>query len=321
MGHHDLFFKQTFSIREHVVDYLQHILPSSVGEKIDYTTVAIEKGSHVDSSLSEYFSDTIYSCRFSGTDLKIALLFEHKSNPDNNLPFQLHRYMANLWKNSVKQKKARIPVIPIVLYHGVDTWNPGLLSSKFKNLPDEIRPFIPDFEYIFVNLSDYSNDYIKKDLFTLASLRIAMLLMKNIFDQELLSQHMKEFFELGRLTFQEEQGLNFLKSVINYLYKATEIEINTVVESIASITAKGGEFAMSTAERLRKEGMQQGRQQGRQEASNKMILSLVQNAKKQGFPIEMIAKIVDLDITLVEKILNHEKVDVPLHLLNLENKR
>jgi uncharacterized membrane-anchored protein len=70
--------------------------------------------------------------------------------------------------------------------------------------------------------------------------------------------------------------LNFLESVVNYLYKATEIEIDTVVKSIAEITLKGGEFAMSTADRLR--------QEGRQEASNKMILSMVQNAKKnRGF--------------------------------------
>jgi len=308
MGHHDLFFKKTFSIREHAVDYLQHILPPEVAQGIDYATVVIEKDSHVDSKLAEYFSDTVYSCRFSGSDLKIALLFEHKSSPDYNLPFQLHRYMANLWKNSAKQKQPKMPVIPIVLYHGVETWQPGRLSSRFKELPDAIRSFVPDFEYIFVNLSTYSNDFIKESLFTLASLRIAMLIMKNIFDQELLARHMGEFFELGRSIFQEEQGLNFLESVVNYLYKATEIEIDTVVNSIAEITLKGGEFAMSTADRLR--------QEGRQEGSNKMILSMVQNAKKQGFSVDIIAKIVGLDVALVKKILNREAFEVPLHLLD-----
>jgi predicted transposase/invertase (TIGR01784 family) len=142
-----------------------------------------------------------------------------------------------------------------------------------------------------------------------------MLIMKNIFDQELLARHMGEFFELGRSIFQEEQGLNFLESVVIYLYKATEIEIDTVVKSIAEITLKGGEFAMSTADRLR----QEGRQEGRQEASNKMISSMVQNAKKQGFSVDIIAKIVGLDVALVKKILNHEAVEVPLYLLDLEN--
>ena len=155
--------------------------------KIDYATLFFEKGSHVDESLAEHFSDMVYSCDFEGTKLKIALLFEHKSSRDSNLPFQLHRYMGNLWENSIKQKKPRMPVIPIVLYHGKSAWKPGPLSSRFKNIPDSVKPYIPDFEYIFVDLSAYSNEDIEKRVFTLESLRIAMLLMKNIFDQECLA--------------------------------------------------------------------------------------------------------------------------------------
>ena len=120
---------------------------------------------------------------------------------------------------------------------------------------------------------------------------------------------MGEFFELGRSIFQEERGLQFLESVINYLYKATNIETDIVVESIAGITTKGGEFAMSTAERLRQEGRQEG------------ILSIVHHANKQGISAETIAKIVDLDITLINKILNHEEIEVPLYLLDSESNR
>ena len=77
MGYHDLFFKQTFSIREHAVDFIKHTLPPEVTLGIDYASLVPEKGSHVDPALSEHFSDTVYSCQFCGTTLKIALLFEH----------------------------------------------------------------------------------------------------------------------------------------------------------------------------------------------------------------------------------------------------
>lgn len=96
MGYHNLFFKKVFSIREHAVDFVQQVLPPELREGIDYSTVTFEKGSHVDSELSEYFSDTVYSCRFYDTDLKIALLFEHKSSPDGDLPFQLHRIFRQI---------------------------------------------------------------------------------------------------------------------------------------------------------------------------------------------------------------------------------
>ena len=64
-----------------------------------------------------------------------------------------------------------MPVIPIVLYHGKESWNPGNLSTQFKKLPDAAKPFIPDFEYVFIDLSSYSDEAIKQQVFTLASLK------------------------------------------------------------------------------------------------------------------------------------------------------
>jgi hypothetical protein len=98
--------------------------------------------SHVDAALAENFSDIVYTGRFSGTQIKIALLFEHKSSPDNDLPFQLYRYIGNLWENSLKQKQPRLPVIPIVLYHGWQSWTPGSLITRFENLPNAMKPYI-----------------------------------------------------------------------------------------------------------------------------------------------------------------------------------
>ena len=65
-------------------------------------------------------------------------------------------------------------------------------------------------------------------------------------------------------------SLKFLESVVKYIYKATEIKTATVVEAISSITQQGGELAMTTAERLRQEGMLKGIQKGRQEGRQKV---------------------------------------------------
>ena len=42
MGYHDLFFKQTFSILEHAVDFLKQALPPEVTMGIDYATLVPE---------------------------------------------------------------------------------------------------------------------------------------------------------------------------------------------------------------------------------------------------------------------------------------
>jgi len=82
-------------------------------------------------------------------------------------------------------------------------------------------------------------------------------------------------------------------------------------------------MAISTAERLRQEGRQEGRieghKEGHKEGGAKTVRKLVFNAKKQGLPEALIAQIVNLDITLVHKILNNEPVEIPLHLLDSDD--
>jgi predicted transposase/invertase (TIGR01784 family) len=109
-----------------------------------------------------------------------------------------------------------------------------------------------------------------------------------------LEHYLTQFLEIGRAYFQETQGLKFLEAVINYILQATEIEPDKLVQSVASISEKGGDIAMTTAEKLRQEGMQKGIQKG----SHKTMVSLVRNAKKNGLSEEMIAQIANLDITL-----------------------
>ena len=311
MGHHDIFFKHTFSIKENAVDFASHVLPAEINAKLDYSTICLENTSYVDKELSEHFSDIVYSCSYEQSKIKIALLFEHKSSPDNNLPYQLNRYMIKIWEYNIKQKEAFVPVIPIVLYHGKENWKPGRLKSCFKNLPEEIAPFIPDFKYIFVDLSHYTDEEIADRIFTQASLKISLLILKNIFHTEKLEKELRNFFEIGRIYFQEEKGLKFLESIIKYVFQVTEIKTLRVVEAIKPVTPKGGDLAMTTAEKLR--------QEGRQEGSYNTLYSVIQTMRKNGIADENIAKMMNLDIYIVKKVLNREEVEIPLNLLRGES--
>ncbi|MDA3787595.1 MAG: Rpn family recombination-promoting nuclease/putative transposase [Desulfobacula sp.] len=234
------------------------------------------------------------------------------------------KYMVRTWEYNVKQKENFIPVVPVVLYHGKERWNPGNFQSRFKDLPAELTSFIPDFKYVFIDLSDYSDDDIKKRVFIAASLKISMLILKNIFYPEKLEQALNDFFALGKIFFQEEKGLKFLETIVKYLYQATEIETGRIIKAIEPVTKKGGEIAMNTAERLRQEGMQEGMQEGRQEGRQEGIrqgsyntyFNLIQNMKKNKVSDKDIAKFIDIDIDIVKKIINKEQVDIPLHLLD-----
>ena len=68
--------------------------------------------------------------------------------------------------------------------------------------------------------------------------------------------------------------------MIKYILQSTEIETDKLVQSVTGISEKGGDIAMTTAEKLSQESIQEGRQEG----SYKTMVSLVRNAKKMDCP-------------------------------------
>jgi len=68
---------------------------------------------YTDERLDTYFSDLVFTCRYSGTylngntesDIKLALLFEHKSFVPTFPHNELLRYILNIWNHHIKQVK------------------------------------------------------------------------------------------------------------------------------------------------------------------------------------------------------------------------
>jgi predicted transposase YdaD len=86
----------------------------------------------------------------------------------------------------------------------------------------------------------------------------------------------------------------------------------SVVSAITPVTEKGGELAMTTAEKLRQEGIQEGRREG----SYKTLFSMVRIMKNNGISEEKIARYTNLDINTVKKILNGEPVEISLNWID-----
>ncbi len=65
----------------------------------------------------------------------------------------------------------------------------------------------------------------------------------------------------------------------------------------------------------RKEGRKAGRQAGRKEGSYNTLYSVIQTMRKNGIADKNIAKMMNLDIYIVKKVLNKEEIEIPLNLL------
>ncbi len=266
---HDKFFKETFSIRENAIDFLSGTFPPEILKKLDLSTLTQDNNSYIDEELKEHFSDIVYTCFCKDKELRITLLFEHKSYAVACPYLQLMKYLLKIWEANSKQSQRLMPVIPVILYNGKDAWKVRRFRDYFEGIDEVFFRFIPEFEYLLTDLSCYSNEEIKDRAFRRVSLQITMLLMRNIYNDKILGDKLKAFFEIGKQYFEEGEGLKFLESVIRYLYYASDIEEERVIDTLKEISEEGGRLSMTIAARLIEKGKIAGRMEGRAEGERK----------------------------------------------------
>lgn len=182
---HDSFFKYVMSRIEAVHDFIINYLPPHVAKQFDLSSLAIRKDSFIDEKLAEHFSDMLYEINLLDERAgELYLLFEHKSFPKRQTIFDLLRYMVNIWQQQALQRpKGQIlelkPIIPIIIYHSSSEWaSPKSFIKLFsEHLPEELKPFVPDFQIVLCDLSQLSDSDIKGEVL----LQIAFLFWKHFY--------------------------------------------------------------------------------------------------------------------------------------------
>jgi len=277
---HDRFFKKVFSRPDVAQDFVHHYLPSEIVAQLELPTMQMVKDSFVDQELREHFSDLLYQVNHKGgREAYIYVLFEHKSYPEPLTAFQLLRYLVRIWERSLKQSKtSQLPfIIPLVVYHGSAAWR---VDSSFRALFAEcptFAPFIPDFRYRLCDLSGYSDEEIKGKV----TLRVALLILKHIFDRE-LGERLPGILTLLQGLANTRSGLEHLATVLRYVSSAasqvSEKELHKAVEKAFPQT--GGALMATIAEQWInqgiKQGMKRGMKQGISQAAREAVLDILQ---------------------------------------------
>jgi len=93
----------------------------------------------------------------------VCILLEHQSAPDPRMPLRLLIYPALYWEGEWKQWEDRhqayeplrlTPIMPIVFYTGQAAWTASRNLADLIAGPDEFRPFAPQWQTLFWNLSE-----------------------------------------------------------------------------------------------------------------------------------------------------------------------
>jgi len=291
-AHNNLFIK-VFSDPENVKTLLKMALPVSVKNAIDFSKIEIEFTTYVSDIMKDYYSDLVVKTRLKTGDqeeigLDIYILVEHKSTPENKFLVQMLKYMYLEWQNDIDQKKLLRVIIPMVFYHGKETWNvPRSFVDQF-NVNDEIKEFLLNYKYILFdakdwNFMDKANRELKDNVFLLT----ALVLLKSAYykDMETIKAIFRLWYEKGFIKNKEK--VIFFLLYVSYIRDLTLDELKKTLEEC---NIEGGDFMPSLAQRLMDEGKEKWFKEGKKESSKEVAMRML-NA---DFSIEDIAKFTGL---------------------------
>ena len=209
---HDRFAKTVMSKLENAKDFFHGVLPEGLKRLIDLDTLRRDPDRYVGEELSEFLSDIVFTCRYRESQVKLVLLFEHKSFVPAYPHFQLLRYNLNVWNRHVKDGKKPPFVLPVVLYHGRRKWKKRRLAEYLSGFGEvaiapaarytgELNPFVPEFDYMLVNLSAYQYAEIENQLFRRTEVKIWLLLQKYMYEADKLLRHLNSILGIDILYF------------------------------------------------------------------------------------------------------------------------
>ncbi|MBN1463406.1 MAG: Rpn family recombination-promoting nuclease/putative transposase [Paludibacteraceae bacterium] len=278
---HDIFFKSLFSVKENLADLLQGSLPQEVLREIKLETLEYDPTEYIDQELAPYFKDISCNIMYGDTNVKISLLYEHKSYPDKNIHLQLLRYILNVWENQSDNKQELTPVITMVFYHGKRKWSD---SGFIKNVPEELKRFVPLFDYALFDTKDIEDHAIIRH-FKRPSVKVAVWFMKR---SDNLAEFLKNNPDLAREMFSHIKEIDetIFQKIALYLYKVSGLEPDKIDEIMETISPQVKDAFAEAAKEFKNLGKRE----------------VVINMIKENCTDELIMKVTNLSLTEVQQL-------------------
>jgi len=227
---HDHFIRAILADKEIASEYLSNYLPSFVSGYPDLWTLTQMPDTYLFKNLRKTMSDIIYTCTTKNGEenVRVSLLIEHKSYADKYTPIQIGSYIFSGLEKQVANKEKLSIIIPVLLYHGKEKWQYATLSDLFENIEPYWKKFLPDFDYVYNDLSEIPDKDVQglKNRFLAAS----MLSLKYTYSTEWLEKNAYRILILS-----EEASKNLQQSLIVYLFGNSELnEIIKLMELFPS---------------------------------------------------------------------------------------
>ena len=309
---HNKLFIAAFKRKETIIDYLTNFVPAAWTAKMDLDKLELDPTNYVTRKMKEFFSDVVYRTTWAIAPSKkkpeeprnvaITLLFEHKKgHPRHAIHLQFLQYMIEIWTDDIMARRRLTIVIPILIHQGKQKFNKKPFYHYFKDLPEELRGFIPNFDFHLTS-SEAIDD---EKLFSMdegSMLRSVLLAYKHLHDSQFVEEKFEEFFKF----YEKNPDLEkFFRIFFEYFLENSELSSENLHQHLdIFLSSQLKENTMSTYQNIKLEGKLEGQKEGKlQEAK-----ALAKRLWQKGHNVVYIAELMDRPIELIKKwILAFEK--------------
>jgi predicted transposase/invertase (TIGR01784 family) len=317
---HDAFVKTAFSQVEHAEGELRLMLPAELVARMDFSTLALRPGSFVDEALKERHSDLLYSVAIAGRRALVYVLFEHKSKPEDLLPFVLLRYMTRIWERWLRDNagaKALPAIVPVVLHHGEGGWSKATAFEQLLDVDEATLWALGEhavrFRFALDDISLAEDEALKGRAMS-AFARLVLFCLRHAPEPEVLLERLGRWVDLVREAKGMPNGPAALVALFRYILLTNrEQKPEAIVERLlATVGEEGKEQILSAGEILiergRQEGLQKGRQEGQQEGLQKgrreerreLLLKLL-GTRFGALPAAVVARVDGADLEQLDR--------------------
>jgi len=281
---HDKFFKLSMSELSVAQDFLKIHLPAILLQKIDFSTLRLEKNSFIDEAYKANEADVVYSVKLEGSIAYIYILCEQQTEIDQQMAFRLLVYTVRLIEAHHRQHpNDPLPLVyPMVVYSGEKPWD----------APLEIFPLFGEKEalarewllqpYQLLDIQRISDEELQKHTWS------------GFVEFALKNRQIRDFAAFLKVLLPwvnqlqvRPQGMSLARIMLQYILdgiEANELEVFfEQVDQHLSTNLKGE--AMTLAQCLEQRGLEKGLQQGRQEGRQEGEVAVLTRQIQRRFGI------------------------------------
>ena len=292
---HDRFCRRTAFHPVYAPDFLKSYGDPVLKEFVDLDQLQEAPTTHLSDALKEVIMDAALVTKLTGTQSVSEVLFhlEHKSKPSKTVAVQLLMEVSLSlhfrWFLSNRAESGTFePPIPImvVVYNGHEDWTGEILfQDLFPNLPEEMRPFVPQFRVFLINLRRFRYGSLPGRPETRAIAESMLRATDGTF-----IDHLSEIFQhVADADLDEQWRLDLTRSISSYCTWVAHATSEQIINPITTIFK--GKEGINMPEMIQKSIIQEGIEIG--EARGKVMskvetLQAVLNGKFKSVPKHVI---------------------------------